>query len=555
MDSRYLLDRPIAFHRIFVTLTGSITAALMLSQGVYWSLRTNDEEGWFWKTQEEWVEETGLTRKEQENARKKLRDLKFWQEELRGVPAKLHYRIDSDLLNIALQSAPNKLAQQRESAVEKAKRAAQKREERKQVRTKETNQFARKVQTGTHETGEHSLYTESTTQTTDHTPHAHAREISISQSVEPKPKPKAKTVRAVRQGDETITFSTPIPLEQEPSPPVASAPPKETFRDASIFPKGVFLTWNASVKNTDYILSGGSEKTKTGTSVDYATERNGDIRELPEPLRSFVLSMVMKLQKDTSVNPTTEPFMRMSSELLLEESILDLSFLNLVGTRFSEFQFSMQLLVNHQIIWDGVVSCAESTTSRFLFLRLTVSFPEARAVDTWMEICESFALTATDAKQTICRTGTNKDAQKVSHSFPPSLGPAFDPVASITLDTFTAKAQPEQSEAQKVFGEYFPGKALSRRQWQLIAEQVTDIPKWIRVCQRWSEVYTDWRNFGLLDWYRDGIPGVDNDRPTSGNFKGARKSEGESVSRPVAEFSYWEWQEDIKNGKYANEPY
>lgn len=360
MDSRYLLDRPIAFHRIFVALTGSITAALMLSQGVYWSLRTNDEEGWFWKTQEEWIEETGLTRKEQENARKKLRDLKFWQEELRGVPAKLHYRIDSDLLNIALQSAPNKLAQQRESAVEKAKRAAQKREERKQVRTKETNQFARKVQTGTHETGEHSLYTESTTQTTtERETHARTHEIFISESSVSEPKPKAKTVRAVRQGEETITFSTPIPLEQEPSPQIAPSP----------------------------------------------------------------------------------------------------------------------------------------------------------------------------------------------------LPPAFDPVAPITLDTFTAGAQPEQSEAQKVFGEYFPGKALSKRQWQLIAEQVTDIPKWIRVCQRWSEVYTDWRNFGLLDWYRDGIPGVDNDRPTSGNFKGARKSEGESVSRPVAEFNYWEWQEDIKNGKYANEPY
>ena len=30
-----LLDRPIAFHRCFVTLTGSVTAALMLSQALY----------------------------------------------------------------------------------------------------------------------------------------------------------------------------------------------------------------------------------------------------------------------------------------------------------------------------------------------------------------------------------------------------------------------------------------------------------------------------------------------------------------------------------------
>jgi hypothetical protein len=32
-----LLDRPIAFHRIFVELTGSVLAAVMLSQAFYWS--------------------------------------------------------------------------------------------------------------------------------------------------------------------------------------------------------------------------------------------------------------------------------------------------------------------------------------------------------------------------------------------------------------------------------------------------------------------------------------------------------------------------------------
>ena len=55
-------DRPIAFHRCFVTLTGSVTAALMLSQAMYWQKRTKDPEGWWCKTVEEWTEETGMTR-------------------------------------------------------------------------------------------------------------------------------------------------------------------------------------------------------------------------------------------------------------------------------------------------------------------------------------------------------------------------------------------------------------------------------------------------------------------------------------------------------------
>ena len=87
------LDRPIAFQRVFVTLTGSINAALMLSQANYWACRTKDPAGWFYKTGDEWQEETGLTRREREDARKKLRSIGILEEKLTGVPAKLHYRL------------------------------------------------------------------------------------------------------------------------------------------------------------------------------------------------------------------------------------------------------------------------------------------------------------------------------------------------------------------------------------------------------------------------------------------------------------------------------
>ena len=103
-DISFLLDRPIAYHRCFVTLTGSVTAAVMLSQAFYWSNRTEDPEGWFWKTQEQWTEETGLTRFEQETARKKLRSLGIWEEKREGVPAKLFFRLNIKAISELLKS-------------------------------------------------------------------------------------------------------------------------------------------------------------------------------------------------------------------------------------------------------------------------------------------------------------------------------------------------------------------------------------------------------------------------------------------------------------------
>jgi hypothetical protein len=102
MNLEKILDRSISFHRCFVEITGSITAALMLSQALYWTPRSSTKDGWFYKSEKEWNEETGLTRSEQEGARKKLRQCGFWQEEKRGIPCQLFYRVDLDKLAQAL---------------------------------------------------------------------------------------------------------------------------------------------------------------------------------------------------------------------------------------------------------------------------------------------------------------------------------------------------------------------------------------------------------------------------------------------------------------------
>jgi hypothetical protein len=93
-----LLQRPIAFHRVFVPL-GGVTGALFLSQLLYWSDRGSEGNGWIYKTQAEWTDETGMTRREQETARRQLREAGVIEESYKGLPAKLFYRINFDALS------------------------------------------------------------------------------------------------------------------------------------------------------------------------------------------------------------------------------------------------------------------------------------------------------------------------------------------------------------------------------------------------------------------------------------------------------------------------
>jgi hypothetical protein len=99
-----LLTRPIAFHRIFARITGSVTAGLMLSQAWYWTRHTEDPEGWFYKSIAEWEDETGLTRREQETARRRLRETGLWKEQLAGRPPIVHFRLDLDKLAAAVRN-------------------------------------------------------------------------------------------------------------------------------------------------------------------------------------------------------------------------------------------------------------------------------------------------------------------------------------------------------------------------------------------------------------------------------------------------------------------
>jgi len=96
-------DRPIAYHPILAHVFESACAALFLSQLLYWDSTMPDSkhegrDGWIYKTGKEWLAETGLCRREQEDAREKLRASGVVEEKRAGVPCRLWYRVRFDEL-------------------------------------------------------------------------------------------------------------------------------------------------------------------------------------------------------------------------------------------------------------------------------------------------------------------------------------------------------------------------------------------------------------------------------------------------------------------------
>jgi len=156
-----ILDRPIAYHRCLVPIAGGVSGAVFLSQAVYWARRTSDPGGWFYKTRDDWRAETGLSRREQESARKALRAAGVLQERLCGVPAQLHYRVELSALLSALNAGDG-------ANKEGESEPASWYETIQPVGTKRTNKEVRNVPTST------VITTETTTETAskerEHTP-------------------------------------------------------------------------------------------------------------------------------------------------------------------------------------------------------------------------------------------------------------------------------------------------------------------------------------------------------------------------------------------------
>src|SRR5215207_8200519 len=93
-----ILGSPIAYYTAFARVLGGVEPGILTSQFFYWYGKGHNPDGWIYKTQAEIEEETGLSRRNQETARKKLRELGVLEERYSGMPAKLYYRLNLDRL-------------------------------------------------------------------------------------------------------------------------------------------------------------------------------------------------------------------------------------------------------------------------------------------------------------------------------------------------------------------------------------------------------------------------------------------------------------------------
>jgi hypothetical protein len=117
---RESLKRPIAFYAALARIGGGTCSGVFLSQAYYWSQRTKHPDGWFFKTQAEWTEETRLSRTEQETVRRNLRSRGLLHESKRGNPQRLWFRIDEEAIATAIATDSSHIGSHRNAADQSA---------------------------------------------------------------------------------------------------------------------------------------------------------------------------------------------------------------------------------------------------------------------------------------------------------------------------------------------------------------------------------------------------------------------------------------------------
>ena len=95
-----LLGPSLAYHRSLAEIAGGIHAGLMLSRALHLTRQQSTRRmgAWICNSAACWSEEIGLTRREQETARRSLTRIGVWEETLKGVPPSMMARIRLDCL-------------------------------------------------------------------------------------------------------------------------------------------------------------------------------------------------------------------------------------------------------------------------------------------------------------------------------------------------------------------------------------------------------------------------------------------------------------------------
>lgn len=95
-----LLGPALAYHRTLASIGGGVHAGLLLSRALHLTRLQAKRQlrEWICNSAAQWTEETGLTRREQETARRELTRAGLWVETLSGIPPRLVVRIRLDCL-------------------------------------------------------------------------------------------------------------------------------------------------------------------------------------------------------------------------------------------------------------------------------------------------------------------------------------------------------------------------------------------------------------------------------------------------------------------------
>jgi len=104
-----LLGTPLAFHRALATVAGGVHAGLLLSRALHairYQLRRG-QTAWVEGAMARWQSELGLSRREQEAARRDLIALELWEERLAGIPPSLLVRVRLGRLLTLLSTQAN----------------------------------------------------------------------------------------------------------------------------------------------------------------------------------------------------------------------------------------------------------------------------------------------------------------------------------------------------------------------------------------------------------------------------------------------------------------
>lgn len=88
------VGRPIAYFPELAKFLGGVKAGILFCQLFYWSERTDEKSSEFWKSQQELVDETGLTIEELRSARKQLDAKGVVRSRYARIEHRLYFKID-----------------------------------------------------------------------------------------------------------------------------------------------------------------------------------------------------------------------------------------------------------------------------------------------------------------------------------------------------------------------------------------------------------------------------------------------------------------------------